>query len=355
MRDTVLKILRFLVVLFLVIGIVGWFLPFHYPSGWQLSLSQPRGIDIDNEGNIYCGSGFYCRIQKYTPNGKFIKGFVIGGRGFFDFHITEKQQLQVLNYKIKRVEDNWIDRTDIYDLDGNLLDRKEYPTKKQSYKYPKKNSIRIFGNVYSLQGFLFPKVVKRTSTREESVVIKTPIHIWFIQAPFPAFAFFFVSMFIIILTAEKAILLRTILNYIFNKKRYPKLLITILLLPVIAIALGFLIIFGFEKCPLILIIGFISFWITGFLVWIISAVYMIVSHIYLFKHHRQLWKAMFRHSLKERMQASNDIRSLNDPFLSKITMQWNKAGLFLFKLWLIVFVLVVVGYLVWYYFWSNSR
>jgi len=132
-------------------------------------------------------------------------------------------------------------------------------------------------------------------------------------------------------------------------RKYRRLLVYFLWLFAIALVLSFIFFFAGEKFFFLFIFGFISFWVTGVLVFIISAVYMIASNIYLFKHHRQLWKAMFRHSLRERVQAGRTIRSLNDPFLVKTGMWWNKAGLFLFKLWLIVFTFVVIGYLVWHF------
>lgn len=137
-------------------------------------------------------------------------------------------------------------------------------------------------------------------------------------------------------------------------RKYRRLLIYFLLLLAIALILSLIFLFAAERFFFLFLFGFISFWVTGVLVLIIFAVYMVASEIYLFKHHRQLWKTMFRPSPRERMQAVRTIRSLNDPFLSKIGMWLNKAGLFLFKLWLIVFTSVAVGYLVWHYFWRTG-
>ena len=137
-------------------------------------------------------------------------------------------------------------------------------------------------------------------------------------------------------------------------RKHRRLLTYLLCLFAIALVLSLVFFFAAEKFFFLFIFGFISFWVTGVLVFIVSAVYMIASNIYLFKHHRQLWKTMFPHSLRERVQAGRAIRSLNDPFLCKIGMWWNKAGLFLFKIWLIVFFLVMIGYLAWHYFWRDA-
>jgi hypothetical protein len=132
---------------------------------------------------------------------------------------------------------------------------------------------------------------------------------------------------------------------------YRRLLIYFLGLLAIALVSSLIFLFAAERFFFLFLFGFISFWATTGLVFIISAVCGIASQIYLFKYHRQLWKIfMCRPSLKERCQAARDIRSLNDPFLIKTEVWWNKAGLFLFKLWLIVFAFVVVGYLAWHYF-----
>jgi len=137
--------------------------------------------------------------------------------------------------------------------------------------------------------------------------------------------------------------------------KYRRLLIYFLWLLAIALVLSFVFFFAAEKFFFLFIFGFVSFWVTGVLVFIISAVYVIASNIYLFKHHRQLWKiSMTRSSLRERMQAARAIRSLDDPFLVKTGMWWNKAGFLLFKLWLVMFTFVVVGYLAWHYFWRTG-
>jgi hypothetical protein len=138
-------------------------------------------------------------------------------------------------------------------------------------------------------------------------------------------------------------------------RKYRRLLIYFLWLLAIALVLSFVFLFVAEKFFFLFMFGFISFWVTGALICIISFVYGIASNIYIFKHHRQLWKKVMIHpSLKERRQAAKAIRSLNDPFLIKIERRWNKAGFFLFKLWLIVFTSVVGGYFVWHYFWRSG-
>ena len=137
-------------------------------------------------------------------------------------------------------------------------------------------------------------------------------------------------------------------------RKHRSLLIYFLWLFVVALVLSLVFLFARENFFFLFIFGFISVWVMGVLFFIISAVYLIASQIYLFKHHRQLWKAAYRGSFSERMQAAKTIRSLNDPFLAKAASWWNKAQRFLLRLWLVVFSFVVVGYLLWNYFWRAA-
>lgn len=134
-------------------------------------------------------------------------------------------------------------------------------------------------------------------------------------------------------------------------KKYRKLLFYLLLLFIIATILTFMV----DKLFFVFIFFGISFGATLAIVLTMGILYAIVWSVYMIFHYRGLWiRSMFRTSIRERSRASRQIGILEDPFLDKIFTWWHKAGMFLFKMWLVVFVLVVFGYFVWLYLWPHS-
>ena len=106
------------------------------------------------------------------------------------------------------------------------------------------------GNVYVFEGFLFPQVVKQTQTGDRTVIIGAPVWLWFIQAPFPAFAFFFVSMFVLIFLGikDKATKLSiSTIDLLVNRKNLPsvrKFVVLVLCILGIVVLLSILILIG---------------------------------------------------------------------------------------------------------------
>jgi hypothetical protein len=207
-----INILKATATFFLFLGAVGWFLPF---SGWphrsstEAPNSEPHGIVLDSSGNIYCGSKSYGRIQRYYPDGKFAYGInTEGGTGWgssFGFRINDRDQLCITVSKVSKDNKGSVHRMRTYDEEGRLISSEEKQSNERDYTHNMGDSaIDSADNLYTLKGFLFPRVVRQTPEGDISVLISTPIWLWFLQAPFPAFAFFFVSMFIIIILGLKA-------------------------------------------------------------------------------------------------------------------------------------------------------
>lgn len=184
---------------FLFIGLTGWFIPdiikYH---GIELPNSRPRGLSIDGEGNIFCGSATYERIQMYDKNGKFVRAFDADvGKGS-GVHFTFKVKDSQLHI---HVYDTWnkperIDRKIAYSLDGSLLQATDIPsTDYEGYKV-NNNVHDALGNSYVFKGFLFPRVVKKNDDGND-IIIGTPIYLWPFQSPLPAFAFFFIPILVL--------------------------------------------------------------------------------------------------------------------------------------------------------------
>ena len=183
---------------FLIIGLIGWFIPF-VDRGYYPKLEYPntlrQGLCVDEFGNIFCGSQTYERIQMYDKDGTFVRGFstdIERGSGYkFTFEIKNKQlHIHVFGTRLKSKR---LDREIVYSLDGTLLCTTDIQSTGYA-SYNVENETRdSFGQEYVFKGFLFPRVIKNAG-ENSSVIISTPFYWWLLQAPFPAFAIFFVSL-----------------------------------------------------------------------------------------------------------------------------------------------------------------
>jgi hypothetical protein len=359
MRAKKLNILKAFTVFFFSLGLIGLFLSFSsffYSRPWIESPNTERhGIALDSSGNIYCGSKCYGRIQKYLPNGRFIRGFNTEGgiwRGSdFGFRINENDQICITVSGMSKDYKGSVHRLRIYDQEGKLVHTERYETDNTHYWHDMKNSvIDTAGNRYIFKGFLFPRVVKRTPSGKKSIIISTPILLWFLQAPFPAFAFFFISMFIIIFwgyKADAAELSISTLDLIvemmgFQSRR--KFICIILGIIGIAVLLSVTILIGVKKYPFLLIFGFISLWIMLAIIFLLAFVCCVVSIWRCIKLDFKTWKnSMFGSPIKVKYEAGKKLRSLveHDPVMQKMGKVSKKIVLLCFSIWFILLVIAI--------------
>ena len=185
-------------VLLFIVGLLGCLvaiLPVMRYRWFEFPNTVPQGLYIDNEENFFCGSGNYARIQMYNKHGTFVRAFrtdVGKGRGdLFTFNV-DSGQLRVYVYNAW-LRSERLDRKIVYSLDGSLLHATDVP----SVEYAGYNVVNeaqdLLGSNYIFKGFLFPRVIKDNG-KDRSVVIATPFYLLPFQAPFPAFAFFFIPL-----------------------------------------------------------------------------------------------------------------------------------------------------------------
>ncbi len=138
------------------------------------------------------------------------------------------------------------------------------------------------------------------------------------------------------------------LDYIMDTKQlgshpYRKILIALALCIVIAIAFSLLLISGSRIAPFLLIFGGLTFAPIFLLIWILLVGYAICQNIYLFRYHRVLFKKQFaRGSLKQRHEVSLQIRNLKDPYLERFARRSNSIGMWAFKIWIGVYIVIVI-------------
>lgn len=352
-----LDILKIVATFFLLLGAIGWFLPF---CGWpsrpttESPNTERHGIVLDSNGNIYCGSKFYGRIQKYYPDGRFARGYdTEGGTGRgsdFGFAINEEDQLCITVSGMSKDYKSSVHRTKVYNGEGNLISTERSEREGTDYSHYMKNyAYDSSGNRYTFKGFLFPRIVKQTPSGQKSIIISTPIWLWFIQGPFPAFAFFFVSMFVIIVLsfkADAAKLSVPTINLMFGIQRLPslkKILLVVIGIIGIAVLLCVVIIIGIETYPFLVIFGFLSFVLTMVIIGLLALIYGILSIWRCAKLDSKALKVSFSYSIKRRYEASKSLRSLmgKDPVLQKAKKISSKIALTCLLVWFLLLVLAI--------------
>jgi hypothetical protein len=198
MRNPLLTVLKTLGALVCIIGCLGFFVPFFFaslPAHIELPLGDALGIALDSQGNIYCGSRNYCRVQAYDPNGRFMRAFntTVGVRrgGKFAFSISKDDQLLIRLHRVALPRGGRGDRLIVYDLRGDLISAGDFPG---TMSVRARNRTRdSLGNIYTLEGALSPKVIKQTPSGRKSDIVTTPIWLWIFQAPLPAWAFLLIG------------------------------------------------------------------------------------------------------------------------------------------------------------------
>jgi hypothetical protein len=355
------QVLKILIVILFMIGIVGWSIPalfslfnMSYPPKIELPLGHPKGVAVDKLGNIYCGSQFYERIQAYDSEGKFIRGFNVGFRrgsgSVFSFIINGNNELHIHVYHALLTNVGMIDYLIIYDLEGNLINTEEFPSKHAPRFRETKNKAKdSCGNLYILKGFLFPRVIKQAANGTKSIIISTPIWLWPFQGPEPTFACFFLGMFGLIFlriksdwkSSTKCIKPSAPSLKYFQPKKLAMLLILVLMVLAIAIALAFLISLTFERHPALIAFGAITFGIASVLAIIIILFSGLRMQLYLRKHHSNLWKMSESDSFKKSAEYGKAIKSINDPALKEISEKGDKYAKLCLLIWVILYLLVL--------------
>ena len=192
-------IIRIVGVLLILVGGAGFMAGFvlqranrfgYHPSSlnsFELPLGDLEGIAVDSEGNIYCGAQFYSRIQVYDAEGKFLYGrFIDSNGGAFRIRINEDDRLEVATLRNHKLY--------LFDKNGNLVHEWSGVGHHYFHDFGRAGETRYYDereNVnYLRRGSLFyAYIVKRDSSGQERVIVRTPLHKWLFQGPLPAWMF----------------------------------------------------------------------------------------------------------------------------------------------------------------------
>ena len=163
-------------------------------DSFEFPLGDLEGIAVDSEGNIYCGVQFYSRVQVYDPEGKFLYGkFIDSAGGSFRIRINKDDCLEVAtvrNAKLYR-----------FDKNGNLVREwsdvgyyfSDFGKAGETRYYDQSENVKYFARDY----WFYAHVVKKDSTGQETIIIRTPFHKWLFQGPLPALMFAAIGTFVL--------------------------------------------------------------------------------------------------------------------------------------------------------------
>ena len=152
-------------------------------DSFELPLGDLSGIAVDSEGHIYCGLQFFSRVQVYDADGKFLYSvYANSSGGAFRIRINEDDQLEVATARN--------DKLYCFDKNGNLVRQlswvghyfSDFGKTGESRFYDDKEDATYFRKGYPISAH----VVKRDSTGQENIIIRTPFHKWVFQGPLPA-------------------------------------------------------------------------------------------------------------------------------------------------------------------------
>ena len=174
-------------------GAVGWFGAvlkcaglFDLPGNIEVPLGDLEGIAVDADGNIYCGTPFWQRVQVYDQEGSFIRGWSVdAGGGMF---------------RIRTDKDGYIHAATArggmhytYRPDGTLVSEAEEPELLGTFQAY--SIVADDGSRYDIcSPNLFPNIVKTDENGQSRRVVGPRWHLWLIQGPFPAFILFAVGV-----------------------------------------------------------------------------------------------------------------------------------------------------------------
>jgi hypothetical protein len=167
-----------------------------------LPMGNPHSIAVDSKGNVYLAAYFYYRIQKYSPEGIFIRSWTCCKSP--RLRINAKDQLELADDNTTR-NAKYPDILTVFDSDGNVISSKTVDGCHREFGKNSETFCRDkVGNTYSIHSrYLRPYVLKTDRNGISVKVVEEPLWLWFFQGPFPAWIFFAAGLFLFWKSLEK--------------------------------------------------------------------------------------------------------------------------------------------------------
>ena len=185
----------------MIFGFAGWLGAFVFagfgvtglvPSHIELPLGVIDDIAVDDAGRVYCVAGPYARVQVYGAEGKFIRGIHSSSRGGGVTYI-EIDPEGLLNIAIARKRWHYV-----FDQQGRMLSRVQDERYYDLLSGDKGQVYDKAGDRYKVSPSVFwPRVLRIDPSGNAQTVVSTPILLWFIMMPLPAWFFALIGMVLI--------------------------------------------------------------------------------------------------------------------------------------------------------------
>jgi len=159
-------------------------------------LGELCDFDIDSDGQFYCAVALSGRVQVYSPEGNFVRGwFVRNLGGEFKIDIDPNDMVHV---HTRRHVSKPIARHYIYSKEGKLIESL-YTPKVDDVYFSRNTQASHEGVLYQMRGrHVFPVIERVEPGNDRMTVISDPFYLWFIKSPFPTFAYAFPSILLLV-------------------------------------------------------------------------------------------------------------------------------------------------------------
>ena len=146
----------------------------------EFPLGKAGDVAVDSRGRIYVAEDFHHRVQRYSPDGEFERGWSVPTAGVFALRTTADDRVVVATARANKLL--------TYDRDGGLLGGL-YNQKEDRYReYASETETT---GPYAVRRGLLPHVV---DARTDRTVVATPWYKRLIAAPFPAMLYAVIGM-----------------------------------------------------------------------------------------------------------------------------------------------------------------
>jgi hypothetical protein len=146
------------------------------PNQVEFPLTEPRNVAVDSQGRIYVTLVWFGRIQRYSPDGKFERGWDVPVMGFFTIRTTPEDHVLVASGRKNTLL--------TFSADGELLKREENLPEDLTNAFRKETETT---GPYAVDNRRWnPRIV---DTRTGQTAVETPWPLRPFVLPYPAFAY----------------------------------------------------------------------------------------------------------------------------------------------------------------------
>jgi hypothetical protein len=143
----------------------------------HLPLCDLRDVAVDSRGRIYVLDAFHGRVQRYSPDGEFQRGWFVLRSKVYALHVTADDRVIVRANKLLT-----------YSSDGELLKARERQSGDRDEGLESETAKSC---PYAVRRGLLPHIV---DTRTGRGVVTTPWWMRLLAVPFPAFLYALIGM-----------------------------------------------------------------------------------------------------------------------------------------------------------------